>query len=226
MKVMNLATYGVVRNVTPKHHRDGELQVAQNVQRGQAASQGALRRRDGIGTLADVGGPVLSVVNIGYVPIITDRDRGDPMQARVSKSASQTLTTATLTVASFNVENYDIGPLHDTVTNNSRMTVPPNGAGYYLIIAQASFAARPAAAGRVGVYIYKNGAQRISIQEEICDDGGDAGLGLSIQCSAIIPLGVGDYVELWARQDSGGNLDLLGGSDDLTSLTVFRLATL
>lgn len=226
LRVMTLAKYGVVKNTTPQHRRPGDLETAQNVQRADNRAQGALRKRDGIEDFATVTGSVLAVINVGFIPNITDRERGDPMQARVYKSANQALTTAVIAAASFDVENYDVGPLHDNAVDNSRMTVPANGAGYYLIIAQASFEARPAAAGRVGVYIYKNGSERVAIQEEICDNGGDAGLGLSIQCSAIIPLNVGDYVELWARQDSGGNLNLLGGTDDLTSLTVFRIATL
>ncbi len=50
-----------------------------------------------------------------------------------------------------------------------------------------------------------------------------ATLNISNQVAAIFSLATGDYVKLWAEQNSGGNLNLLGVGSDLTSLSMIRL---
>lgn len=101
----------------------------------------------------------------------------------------------------------------------SRLTVPAGQAGYYLIVAQASW--NTSATGRKAGWIYKNGS-RVGIAEVNGDDGG---LGLSFTVATFIQLAVGDYVELVVRQDSAGALDLLGeAGGSFTQIQMVRIA--
>jgi hypothetical protein len=176
-------------------------------------------------------GPVMAIINVALVPPpLLDPDsgvevgQGVPMRCRAYKTAHQVIADNTLTVATFDVEDFDVGNLHDNVTDNSKFTCPADGAGVYLVIAQSSWEGRNATGGRVGVFIYKNGSQRLFMQEETPDAAsGDDNLGTSIQCSGLVVMVPGDYIEMKVQQDSGGALDLLGITNDLTSLTIARL---
>ena len=61
-----------------------------------------------------------------------DGTDGAPM-ARAYNTASQTLTTGTTTVITFDSERFDVGTLHSTSSNTSRMTIPTGGGGTYLL---------------------------------------------------------------------------------------------
>ena len=52
-------------------------------------------------------------------------------------SATQSVPASTFTVLTFDSEDYDVGGLHSTVTNTSRLTVPSGGDGLYLITASS-----------------------------------------------------------------------------------------
>jgi hypothetical protein len=230
--VFNLGAGGVKLTGSPLHIPDGSLTFAQNIQKTLAREGGGISKRSGQDLLADVGtGPVLSIHNVALVPpplldpdTGTEVDPGDEMRCRATKTAHQTITTATLTTATFDLEDYDVGGLHDVVTQNSRFTIPAGGDGIYLVIGQSSWEGRAAAGGRVGVFIYKNGSTRLFMQEETPDGAaGDGNLGTSIQCVGLVPLVAGDYLEMKVQQNSGGDLDLLGITADLTSFTIARL---
>ena len=60
-------------------------------------------------------------------------------RAQVTKSGDQVYTTALVTVVAFDVENYDVGGLHDNSSNNARLTIPPNGEGTYKIDANLPY---------------------------------------------------------------------------------------
>ena len=63
----------------------------------------------------------------------------NPPACRVYHNANQSLTNNTLTALAFNSERYDTDTMHDTVTNNSRITI--NTAGLYLLTLSIQFAA-------------------------------------------------------------------------------------
>lgn len=230
--VFNLGAGGVKLTGSPLHIPDGSLVLAQNVQKTLAREGGGISKRNGQDLLVDVGaGPVLSIHNIALVPPAlldpdtgTEVDPGSEMRCRAYKTANQSIANNTLTVATFDVEDFDVGGLHDVVTNNSRFTVPAGGDGIYLIIGQSSWGGRPASGGRVGVFIYKNGSTRLFMQEETPDAAsGDGNLGTSIQCVGLVPLVATDYVEMKVQQNSGSALNLLGIAADLTSFSIARL---
>jgi hypothetical protein len=74
------------------------------------------------------------------------------------------------------------------------------------------------------VYIYKNGSQRLAIQEETPDaSSGDGNLGTTFQVSAFDIAVPGDYYEMHVQQNSGGALNLLGGAVDASTFAAARL---
>lgn len=105
-----------------------------------------------------------------------------------------------------NAESWDLWDVDEfDPTTNFRFT--PLVAGKYQVNAAAEFAA--SALGTRHVAIYKNGA-RVSKGVVV------AGLAsvISVGVSDIIDMdGVDDYIEIFAFQDSGGNLDINFGSD-------------
>lgn len=120
--------------------------------------------------------------------------------------ANQTLTTAVAALISFAGEDFDTHGMHDTVTNNSRLTtVIP---GLYIVGWCIPFA--PSATGIRTIELLVNGAV----------GGGTEGYGFITMPnngassptintgSMLLRLNAGDYLELRATQTSGGNLDV------------------
>jgi len=126
-------------------------------------------------------------------------------QARCSAfhNTTQSLTDSTETALSFNSEDFDVGTLHDTSTNNSRITVPASNAGVYLAVGAAGFA--PSATGLRYIVLRKNGTTKLAM---VTMPSNTAGSGTIIQVSACLSLAVADYIEVIAFQSSGGALNV------------------
>jgi hypothetical protein len=109
------------------------------------------------------------------------------------------------------VEQYDVGSLHDTATNNTRITIPSGGnTGLWLFIARAAFAAH--ATGIRIVRILKNAG---TIVATVSMDGQGSGTSLVLVCVSVEDApAVGDYFEVEVYQSSGGNLDLIQDNVD------------
>lgn len=107
---------------------------------------------------------------------------------RVYHNATQTPTLATWTTLAFNTERFDTNGMHDTVTNNSRLTVPSGGAGLYMVGACVQFAA--GTAGALGLRLLLNGTTVITEFENI-----NAGAAAIAACT-LYSLAVGDYIEV------------------------------
>jgi hypothetical protein len=127
--------------------------------------------------------------------------------ARVTKSASQTLTSGTWTIVSFNTEQFDVDNYHDNSTNNSRLTIPAGKSGYFLVYGSISFVT--GSGGTRQVAIVKNGNDIIVNDNAATSDTYPA----TRQVSLIVNAVATDYFELNVRQDSGGNKNINGGSD-------------
>lgn len=117
----------------------------------------------------------------------------------VAQSLATSGTAAPLLLDTEQVD-YDNG--HSTVTNTSRYTAQT--AGYHDVAAQAAFAANTTGA-RV-LYLAVNGAEFIGSRVETA--GLVAGAVTAIQTVDTLYLNVGDYVEVWAIQTSGGALNV------------------
>lgn len=87
--------------------------------------------------------------------IVTGIKLGQAATCSLYKSADQTVSANTFVALTWNSELYDTVGLHDTVTNNSRMTVPSGYAGIWRVIAQIT---DQSATGSHHVAVYKNGS--------------------------------------------------------------------
>jgi len=115
------------------------------------------------------------------------------------------VVTATWTKVAFTTEVYDISSAFDSTTNH-RWT--PGRLGIASISARVAWATI-ADATAMSIAIYKNG----SIHREQTTDTGSANgnQGATISCDVQIDA-ITDYFEIYAKQTSGGNLDINGGS--------------
>jgi hypothetical protein len=115
--------------------------------------------------------------------------------------AALALTTATLTAIPFNAERYDALALHDTATNNTRITPPV--AGKYGIGGSAQF--EISAVGSRELWIRLNGTTPIAA---VAAPPGFTREALLTVHTEYDFNGTTDYVELCAYQNSGGNLNV------------------
>jgi hypothetical protein len=121
--------------------------------------------------------------------------------ARVYHNANQTTTTAVSLALAFNSERFDTDAIHDTVTNNTRLTCKT--AGKYFVLAEIIWVAN--ATGTRVVQLRLNGSQVIGEQRDPSNSAGDTH---AMSAAAIWDLAVNDYIEAMATQTSGGNLNV------------------
>jgi hypothetical protein len=124
--------------------------------------------------------------------------------ASVFNTTDQTLSNNTFTAVTFNSENWDTDSFHSTSSNTSRMTIPSGKNGKYLISGTLAYTGN--ATGARGFFIYKNGAAIHYIQ--IASSANSVYPNASMVVDAVAT----DYFEVYAWQNSGGNLDLIGGT--------------
>jgi hypothetical protein len=117
--------------------------------------------------------------------------------ARVATGSGQSVTTATLTPVALSGESFDTDTMHDTVTNNSRLTAFT--AGTYLTAGFVQWSNPGAVGTRWQTAVYKNGAQ-ISVAESGTPTAGGYP---ALFVAELVPLAVTDYLELVIYQDSG-----------------------
>ena len=118
----------------------------------------------------------------------------------VYDTANQTISNNTSTAATWNSEYFDTDGFHSTTTNTSRLTVPAGKDGYYLISFQSTWALN--ATGSRTCELKKNGSN-LKFANEIA---GDASYYVGNEITMVTNLVAGDYIELFVKQTSGGNL--------------------
>jgi hypothetical protein len=119
---------------------------------------------------------------------------------RVYNSASLTISNNTRTAVTFNSERVDVGGMHSTSSNTSRITI--TDAGFYLISGSVEWAAN--ATGHRNCEIRLNGTTLIAISA-------DSVVGATTHqqsVSTLYQLAAADYIEMTVFQLSGGNLNL------------------
>ena len=134
---------------------------------------------------------------------------------RAYKNATQSISDSTATAVTYAAESYDSDGFHDNSTNNSRFTVPTGKGGYYLCIAQNSYA--NAAGGSRATNLRINGTT-YTTQSEI--PGASSGRAAMTYAVDVLNLSAGDYVEVMAYQTSGGSLNLV---NDGTNISYFSM---
>lgn len=116
---------------------------------------------------------------------------------KCTASASQTITSATTTVLTWDGEEFDTDGFHSTVTNTGRITIPAGKAGYYRIFGYVG--GDNNATGSRYLMIYKNG---VSAAESLLTP---STAYPTNTISTILNLAVSDYVDLRYSQTSGSN---------------------
>lgn len=172
---------------------------------------------DGSGGGTPVSAARLGVLEEGIL------DVSQAPAVRVFHNANQSLTSATDTVLAFNSERFDqaggvASTQHDTVTNNSRLTALY--AGIYQITASVNFDV--SATGNRMVKIRLNGTTLIAVNSFAPDPTG--GIGTALTTTVLYSLAVNDYVEVVARQDSGGALNVLTSANFSPEFMMARVA--
>ena len=126
---------------------------------------------------------------------------------RVFHNANQSIPSGgSGTPLAFNSERFDIGNLHDTVTNNTRLTC--QFAGRYLIYFNIYFAVN--ATGQRQALVRLNGTNvHIANTSAL----GAASFDVLLIGAVGYNRAAGDYVELLAYQNSGGALSVLTGNN-------------
>lgn len=134
-------------------------------------------------------------------------------------SSAQSVTHNTFSAVALDTEDFDVGGLHDTVTNNSRMTIPTSGDGLYQIMAAVYF--DPNATGTRLIRIYKNGTALSYGQAVVSVNDGTNGTGLTT--SLIASLVATDYIECYAFQTSGAGLNISNSAQGRSLLQIVKL---
>lgn len=125
--------------------------------------------------------------------------------AFIGRTTDLTVVTSTVTVVACDYEQFDNGGLHDTVTNNSRITIVTTG--IYYVQAFAYWDSNNTNLRQI--YIKKNGATFpfTDVISAALVTGAD-----TQSVSAVMFLSATDYLELAVWQNSGGDLLLKGDS--------------
>lgn len=125
----------------------------------------------------------------------------------VYNSTSQSIGTGSSTALTFDSETFDVGAMHDTGSNPSRITIPSGQGGVYLFVSVVTVAGNAtgqriafhAVNGNIATTDPRYGHVRIPAASTPNPQG--------MQIMSIMTLAAGDYVETYLFQDSGGNLN-------------------
>lgn len=136
---------------------------------------------------------------------------------RLYNSAPQTFATGSVDALEFDSAVRDDESLHSPVSNITRMTfgIP----GWYFITGNVAFVAN--ATGRRMLAIRINGTTQIAhIRNQAVTDASQMSI---LNISTLYYFEEDDYIELVARQDSGGDLDTSVQGDYSPIFTAYRL---
>jgi len=138
----------------------------------------------------------------------------NPIRAKVTTSVAITTTTGVEKTIDWDASDYDVGDLW-VIGSPSKLTVPEDG--LYVLFAQIAFAAN--ATGYRQIFIRNQGGSVISHSRHATPV---TGVGATITTYTEFELAAGDWFAVSAQQNSGGNLNVLGGSSGLSSHFIIR----
>lgn len=163
-----------------------------------------------------VAGAVLTAAQLNQLGTVLTFVENPPQCSAYHSSASTT-TTATWLVVPLQSETYDVvqsgdTPAHDNTTNPSRIYF--RTAGKYEIAGQITFAFNSTGTRQAEVKLNAGGVESAGTQLFFTVQGA---VGSSVQTAVpivpfVITVAAGDYIEVFAYQDSGGNLALVASS--------------
>jgi len=126
--------------------------------------------------------------------------------AKIYNTVNQSISTGTWTSITFNSEYFDTDAFHSTSTNTSRMTIPTGKGGKYLVTSHLEFT--PAASGdrRIGLAVNGTRVQYLIFTPSSSNQ-------TAMVYSTTFDIAAGNYFELQVYQNSGGAVNVEGGSD-------------
>jgi hypothetical protein len=169
-----------------------------------------------VGPFVDGTSPFLSAANMNLIDLGILAAHFQPA-ARVFHNAAQSTTTAVAFVLAFNSERFDTDTIHDTSTNNSRLTCKT--AGKYQITANVDWVGN--ATGYRQIYLRLNGATIIA---SAIDPQLGAGINTHQSVTTLYDLAVNDYVEAVVIQTSGGSLNVNSTANYSPEFMMARIA--
>lgn len=137
----------------------------------------------------------------------------------LNKAAAQSITSGSFQVVNFGSgsEVIDTGSMHSTSVNTSRITIPSDGAGAYLVYASIIWAASAAGNRRI-VSILVDGS---SANPTIRQDQGPVGSGITVvNAAGFVNVTGGQYLEVNVYQDSGSPINV----DVSSSFSAIKIA--
>lgn len=142
-----------------------------------------------------------------------------PVQCLLYNSVTQSLASGSWTTLAWNSEIRDVGSLHDTATNNSRMTVPAGGAGHYIATCVIRWAANATGTYRCIAVLLNGVLQQSTVAPA-------PATGQTISCTIVLPLvlAAGDYVEVAATHDATSAVSTYDGTSYYTYASLVRVA--
>jgi hypothetical protein len=160
---------------------------------------------DGAVTTGKLANGAVSTAKIADGAVTTAKFGAIPT-VRVSRCCdlSEIPGDGTPTVLAFDAEDFDVGGLHTTSTNTSRLTASVDGV--YQVSANVSWPHDGGiGAGIREITLIVNG---LGFQARAFDDQPASGSPTSQTISMLVELNAGDYLELEARQTSGISLEI------------------
>jgi len=148
------------------------------------------------------------------------------VENQVAQSIPSQTTPQTALVFGTSSEQYDVGGYHDEATNNTRLTIPTGGDGYYLV----SCGVDTAIAQRSGYYdlfIAKNGGTfpGEAASNVFSDNTTNENTSRVLNCSKVLFLVATDYVEAKIVQVNLGANAILTDANPQTFLQISKLGT-
>lgn len=145
-----------------------------------------------------------------------------PVRFKAYSSTTQSITSgaANGVVLTLDTEIVDSDGGHSTVTNTSRYTAQT--AGLYWVCGTVCFSTSATGARALQILVNGTGTAGNLIQSAATSTNGG-----SVLTSSLVQLAVGDYVELFAWQTSGGNLTTSTGAANgvNTTMNLFRISS-
>lgn len=141
---------------------------------------------------------------------------GDASAARVFHNSVTVVSTGVFTALPLDGEDFDTENYHDNSTNNSRATAPRDG--IYTISARVRW--EGSSTGVRTLQIRRGGVDSIARVQEPGPPAAEFPQTLAIASFRLL---LGDYVELLAFQNSGGNLNIESTLDDSPVLDIARI---
>lgn len=123
-------------------------------------------------------------------------------RVRLRHSVAQTITTGVFTVLAFDTEVYDTDGMHSTVTNTSRITIVTPG--LYSFGGSIEYASNATGNYR-SLWIQRNG---VETETRFVTQPAQDTSATYLSASQRSFFDAGEYLEMFAQQDSGGNLNV------------------